>query len=117
MKKKKIRFNHFAIEMFILPNNGKTCTIRCGREEIIVDGSTLGMCCSGSSGKPFALVLRKGWTAAIVAHECWHLFFGILSYMACDDSCPVTYGELGGEIYAYRFSNLVDMVMRELKGL
>ena len=54
----------------------------------------------------------------MVAHEVWHLFFKILRHMTGSDHQDyVTYGDLEGEIYAYRFSDLFDLVMNTLKGL
>ena len=120
MKKnsKKIIFNHFTIEVFVFPDDGKDHTISCCGDEATLDGTTAGMCCEGDRNKPFALMFRRGGDPTVVAHEVWHLFFKILRHMTGNDHEEyVTYGDMESEIYAYRFSDLFDLVTDTLKGL
>lgn len=45
---------------------------------------------------------------SIIAHECWHLYMTILSYV---DSHYHTFQELNNEIYAYTFQDIFNEVM------
>ena len=115
IKKKRITFNHFDIEVMILPRDNERYDFELDGTRYTLAGDEIACCFEGDREKPFALVFREGYKWGEITHECWHLFFKILRYM---DGCQlVAYETLESEIYAYRFTDLCDLVWETLEGL
>ena len=113
--KKMIKFNHFNIQIIVLPDDNERYVFTLENEKYVIDGDELACCFEGSRTKPFAIAFRHGAGYREVAHECWHLFFKILRYMCGFEE--FSYKVLESEIYAYRFTDLCDLVFETLKQL
>ena len=115
MKKQLIRFNHFKVEVIVLPNDGDKYVFELQGEKYIMEASYDACCFEGDRVRPFALAFREGCSWRHVVHECWHLLFQILRHMGGEQI--VSYMTCESEIYAYRFTDLCDMVYAALRKL
>ena len=113
--KKRILFNHFSVDIIVLPDDDERYVFQLEDEKFIINGDEAACCFEGDRGKPFAIAFRHGEGWREVVHECWHLYFKILRYMGGFDD--VSYKTLETEIYAYRFTDLCDLVYETLKQL
>lgn len=63
-----------------------------------------------------AFLGTKALNVSTIIHECWHLFFFILSYWDSTKSETFVPDELAGETYAHLFEHLVSSVISVLVG-
>lgn len=115
MKKKDIKFNHFSIEVLLLPKDEKNYEFEFDGRRYVCAGDEDACCFEGNRVQPFGLVFRESWSWRELVHECWHLFFKILRYMGGKQT--VTYDICEREIFAYRFTDLCDSVYEALEEL
>lgn len=116
LKTKKLKFNHFNIEILLLPDDDERYVFKCEEDIHEINGDEFACCFEGSRTKPFGIAFRHGADSYVAVHECWHLFFKILRYMG-GYTQRFCYEVFESEIYAYRFSDLYKMVYDTLKQL
>ena len=73
-----------------------------------------GWCDYDIENQEFAIGFRGLICEAAIVHECFHLYFAILSLM---DAKEHTMGDLIDEIYAYSFQDLYSKVLETVTGM
>jgi hypothetical protein len=104
LQKKKIEF--LACDIIVMLTDSAPKGFR--------DDALAGVYEAPEKGNQFKVWFNGLITANEVVHECWHLFFTMMSVM---DVNPKMFCELNDEIYAYSFHTLFDKVLDTITGM
>lgn len=114
IKSKVVQFNNFPIQI-VLTDSKEDFSMQMDGNTVNMEANTPAICVNGGRDLYHLLIFRTGYQTEYIVHECYHCFFHLLDSMG--NMYSKTFLELGSEIYAYRFTDLFELVSDTLKEL